>query len=412
MNPLKLVFTSQIIPSPVTCFALVGLGKIAVGCCNDTIYIINTSNGKISSLIFADSEVSIPVVKSVEPQVFITGNKGKVQLTGTALALLRGIHSPFPGLKVNLEPMDSKQTRLISYEAGPGLIPGPVEIELLTAYTDPLKIRFQITLSDPSNEEKGRKAGLKNMETIHGKLDNAGETDRFPISIGLGLSMGLIAYSGSTNRWIPEIELVDNSGNTIRRGKNQLAIPANIFPFKGWVQIRDSEFIGGFDRTYFLSLGPIPLVENCTPLMAAPGTKAIIRLNGLNLPISEAVLQIPPDAVVGSVIPLPPQVATLPGAPAGILVSKTQVTQPNHPILSFPCLLQSKLTKTVKEESWTFVGKKGTPLWIETFGQRIGSSIDTVLRIKNSHGGNLNRVRLIPSSQSVVAFRDHDAGTT
>lgn len=409
-SPLALVHASEPLPGPVTCLALLGKDEAAVGGREGTIHVVQLASGKILRALAANAQPAQTEIGKVDPTHVLPGQTATLRLTGQRLDGLQAGQTQPDGIKIALAAPSGTESREIRIEVPPLAIPGRREIRLSGGEGKPLTIPVEVTLSSPLDEAVAKQAPLEKAATISGDLGRAGEVDRFQVRIPAGEQWGVLVRPTPPTNWQAHLEVLNDRGDLILAGADQLILPYSPQGFRGTVLIRDREFSGGKDRSYRLHLGAFPVLADLVPRVVSPEKPARITPVGIHLPGNQIDIPAPgPSLGEGAQVTLPAPWSMIPGAPK-LLVSKAELLVAPTLVRSFPALIQSNLgAKATGEDVWEFEGRKGHKVWIETLGQRIGSPVDTNLRITNREGKDLARKRLAPSSQTVVVFRDHDS---
>lgn len=407
-SPLALVRVSEPLPGPVTCLALLGKDEAAVGNRDGTIHLVQLSSGKILRAMAADAQPAQTEIGKVIPGYVLPGQTTTLRLSGQGLDTLQPGPNQPDGIQISLAPPQGTETREIRVQTPPLAVPGSKEIRLNGGDGKSLVVPVEVTLSAPMEEAKAKQSALVSSTTVTGELGRAGEVDRFPIRIPGGEQWGVLVRPIPPAKWQTYLEVLNDRGDLVLAGADQLILPSSPHGFQGTVLIRDREFSGGKDRAYKVHLGVFPVLADLIPRAVPPSRSVKITPVGIHLPGKQ--IEFPAtNAPSGTQVPLPLPWSMIPGAPK-VLVSHADFVLAPAVVRSLPALIQSDLgSKTTGEDVWEFEARKGQKIWIETLGQRIGSPVDTALRVTDREGKDLPRKRLAPSSQTVVVFRDHDS---
>ena len=406
-SPLQLINTSQSVPAPVTSVHLVGTDKAAITARDGNIYLVQLDTGKILQSIAADKPVIKTVVNAITPAHVVRGSSTLLKLKGTGLASLTLNSNQPAGLSLKLAPYSGGDTRDLICQSDATMVPGRFNISFSSANSSSIIQGIEVMLSDPVEEAKANSKEITKPVTVLGDLSRAGEVDSFLLTIPAGESWGLMVLPAPPAKWSAELDLVEKNGTVIKTATNLMILPVSSKPFRCRLLLHDNEFSGGTEKKYSLHIGPIPMIENLVPRALVTGKETLVVPKGIHLPAGPIKIT-PLPSPTGTLVDLPRPWSAIPGAPK-LIVSNVPVSTKKEPILSYPALVQSDLAEKTDEDIWEFSAKKGEPLWIETLGQRIGSTVDTTLRITSRNGADLVRRRLAPSSQTVVVLRDHDS---
>ncbi len=172
------------------------------------------------------------------------------------------------------------------------------------------------------------------------------------------------------------------------------------------VSVRDREFRGGADFKYRLQLGEVKVVNELFPLGAQRGTRAAIQINGVFLPSPAHEIDVPKDAKVGEMIPVPTGNGVL--GKAQIVVGEfPEVTKVGN--MPVPSTANGRIQKDNQNDLWTFSAKKGQRLVIEVNARRLGSRLDSMIEILDKNDQPVPRAVLRSQAKTHVTFRDHDS---
>jgi hypothetical protein len=393
---------------PVTCLAVLGMDEAGVGTRDGTIHVVQLSSGKILRSVAADASPAQTEIGKVVPGHVLPGRTSTLRLTGQGLNTLQLAPNQPEGIRITLAPPAGTETRDIQIQVPPLAIPGSREIRFTGSGEKSLFVPVEVTLSAPVVEATAKQSFLERSTTITGDLERAGEVDRFSVRVPAGEQWGVQVRPTPPANWQSYLELLNDRGDLVMAGTDHLILPSSPKGFQGTLLIRDREFSGGKERAYRAHLGVFPVMVDMVPRAVPPSRSVKITPVGIHLPGNQ--IDFPAtQTTIGTQVPLPNPWSAIPGAPK-VLVSNAEVLSAPTLVRSLPALIQSDLgSKATGEDVWEFEGRKGQKIWIETLGQRIGSPVDTTLRITNREGQDLARKRLAPSSQTVVVFRDHDS---
>ncbi len=167
------------------------------------------------------------------------------------------------------------------------------------------------------------------------------------------------------------------------------------------LQVRDTRYKGSAAWAYRLSMSSAPYLTAVFPSVVRPGETAELRLLGFNLSAESARLQVPADVQAGEWITRIPLGAGL-SNPVRLLVSdlpeslnpppmtgegKPAGTTPTN--LPLPGGVSSWLPDSRDVHVYKLKAKKGESWGFEIAARRLGSEIDSEIRLKHPNGGVL-----------------------
>jgi hypothetical protein len=248
-----------------------------------------------------------------------------------------------------------------------------------------------------------------------GKIGQAGATETFRFDASSGQEVGVQALSGLPGSKLqPILKVHDNHGQLLAESSTGLL--GFISPRAGTyaLSIRDQEYNGDPSFSYRIQIGPIPVVLAVFPLGMQRGSGAEVQLEGVNLGAARRVrVKVPPDAAVGSRLPVPVDV---PGGPVlgkpTVVVGDLPETETSEKPLAIPGLANGRLKTAGAEDTWRFPARKGEALLVEIAARRLGSPLDSVIEITDDQGRLVPRATLRCLAKTYTTFRDHDSSSS
>jgi len=158
------------------------------------------------------------------------------------------------------------------------------------------------------------------------------------------------------------------------------------------LEIRDAIYRGREDFVYRVTIGEIPFITSIHPLGAPAGSRTDVEVRGWNLGKDK----IPLDA--GSLKPGRVMLSVKKGELNSNQVSfelgelpELQESEPNDEpgsaqILSLPCVVNGRIEKPDEVDRFRFDAKAGDRLVAEIVARRLGSPLDSQLRLVDSQG--------------------------
>ena len=251
--------------------------------------------------------------------------------------------------------------------------------------------------------------------TVHGLLDKAGQVRviMLPLKMGTPLGAEVLGTAGKPPKeagWEPELELRRPDGSLLERGFGKIGTIADTEGLHT-LSLRDHQWRGSAGFSYRMDIGPVPVVLGVFPRVVGQSKDPIsVGLIGIHLPKVPVVLS--PPLTLSQTKPI--DLSALPIRAAGkteVLVSAGGETTDPSKILEPGMAGQSILSGPSKEVRWSFIAKKGQPLFLEAQATRFGSALDPTLSILDPMGRPLIRARLQSVAKTHVTFRDHNSST-
>ncbi len=158
------------------------------------------------------------------------------------------------------------------------------------------------------------------------------------------------------------------------------------------LQLCDAIHRGRDDFVYRLTLGSLPLVTGFSPMGGRKGDSLNITLEGVNLPsqkvrifsggkTSESCLQ----ALVDNTLFFPALRFDLDSLPE-LTVTEPSGAGPPVQNVSVPVIVNGTIDRPGRVNVFRFEGKAGQNIAIETRARQLGSPLDTVITLADSHG--------------------------
>jgi hypothetical protein len=157
------------------------------------------------------------------------------------------------------------------------------------------------------------------------------------------------------------------------------------------ITVHDTQFLGGPQYTYRLSVGKLPVLTDYQPRVGRPGETLLLSGNGVHLNESLRPVTLPADAAPGMtcwVAPPTPNGPTLP-IPLCVTGLPTAHVEAGGELPAPPVALDGLIQKPGDALTYRFVARSGQRLRFEVLAQRLGSVMDSNLRILDSGGKEL-----------------------
>ena len=161
------------------------------------------------------------------------------------------------------------------------------------------------------------------------------------------------------------------------------------------VAIRDAIYRGREDFVYRLSIGELPFVTSVFPLGAAAGQQATVELAGWNLPgkpvdfdarkLSVGPCQLTAGAKLRCINPVGFEISDLPE----VLEKGPNNDLANAQSLSLPVIVNGRIERAGQWDVFSFKAKAGQQIVAEITARRLGSPLDSAIKITDSSGKQL-----------------------
>jgi hypothetical protein len=161
------------------------------------------------------------------------------------------------------------------------------------------------------------------------------------------------------------------------------------------VEIRDSIYRGREDFVYRLTVGEIPYLTGIFPLGGQAGTRTAVELAGWNLPESRVMqdakeqesgvlpLRVRKETLSSNIVPF--AVDTLPE-----VLEKEPNNQPqNAQPIALPAIVNGRIDPPDEWDVFRLEGRKDAEIVAEVYARRLGSPLDSVLKLTDASGKQL-----------------------
>ncbi|MBI5387386.1 MAG: PPC domain-containing protein [Verrucomicrobia bacterium] len=161
------------------------------------------------------------------------------------------------------------------------------------------------------------------------------------------------------------------------------------------IEIKDSIYRGRQDFVYRVTVGELPFVTSIFPLGGKAGAETPVELKGWNLPVTTLtpeskttepglqLLSVRKDERVSNLVPF--AVDTLPEC----LEKEPNNAQGSAQKLSLPVLINGRIELSGDWDVFRFEGRAGDAIVAEVHARRLGSPLDSVLKLTDATGQQL-----------------------
>lgn len=160
------------------------------------------------------------------------------------------------------------------------------------------------------------------------------------------------------------------------------------------LEIRDALYRGRDDFVYRMAIGELPFLESLFPLGGETGKQIAVELRGWNLPVQTLSIDLKNyplgtsqvwTGANGMISAMPFAVDALP---------EINEKEPNHAIVEaqrvkLPVIINGRIDKPGKWDAFRFEGRAGDKIVAEVMARRLGSPLDSVLKLTGSTGKQL-----------------------
>jgi len=372
-----------------------------------------------------------PTVTSLFPAGGQVGTSVKAALTGANLADVQALVVSGSGVQLDRMPGGSATACPVKVTISPNAEPGVREVRLVTrngvSNSAHLDVgRYPSTQEREPNDRAAEAQPLSIFPiTVDGQVEKATDVDRYPLQAAAGETWVFSVNAAQHRSELdPYLTLFDSRGRSVSFAMDSFGRdPRLIHTFAKagsyTVEVRDSLFRGGAGYTYRLSIGKLPLVTRWSPLGGIPGQTVQLSLAGVNLgTMSQFPVTLPsdPGRTRFRVIPDTP---SGPANPIYLLLAdqpELEEQEPNNEPKSatrgavLPLRTSGRIGGRGDRDLIAFTAKEKQVLSLDLQARRIGSRLDSVLRILDTAGKELASNDDAVGRDSLLTFTAPAAG--
>ena len=269
--------------------------------------------------------------------------------------------------------------------------------------------------------------------TVRGDISSTGDVDHFRFRARQGQHLAFRVISAPLGSILnADLQLLEGSGKRVdgcvsRSGK--AAFLSCEIPERGiyMVRIADKNRVGAMSGyEYRLEAGEFPLLEGVFPLGVQAGRETRLKVWGANLGDAGTVAFTAPGEQAGRVVPL----AVLPasnriplavGAHSEALEREPNDSRETAQQVSWPVTLNGHVHSSAgdsgssgpDQDLFRFEARKGQVLVLEVEASRLGSSLDSLVEIRDAEGRPVRRaeVRCLAQTEVVLSNRGSIQGS-
>ncbi|MGV3723515.1 MAG: hypothetical protein ACO1SX_21680 [Actinomycetota bacterium] len=354
----------------------------------------------------APASAQVPNVGFVFPSGGQVGQKATVNISGANLQGATQVLLSGTGVQAQITKNTEAGALPVELTIAPDALPGMREVRVVTprgtsnagriwlaAYPDTNEVEPNSLLSQAQKLEKlpavinGQINGGEDVDCFTFRA-NAGETFVFDL-VANRMASGLDGYVG----------LFDSRGKIVQSALEGFdRDPRLIHTFKTagayTLQVRDSMYRGGGNFTYRLTMGKVPAVTGMYPMGGKRGQMVTVNLEGVNLGDMKSMpVQIPADGDEVTVpVSTPLGAATAPLSFTAGNLDEAVENEPNDApaqataVAALPVILNGRINKAGDIDLYRIKPAAAGNLSFEVNGRRIGSRIDSFLRVLDATG--------------------------
>lgn len=338
------------------------------------------------------------------------GTKATVTLNGGGLQGATGVLLTGEGVQAQLGATTNAAALPVDLTIAPDAKPGLREVRVITPRGTSNAGRVWIGGYPQANEVEPNNAltAAQKLEklpiTLSGQVNGAEDVDDFTFQAAAGdtFVFDLVAFQMASGL-DGYLALYDAKGKILQYAQEPFdRDPRLIHTFKTagtyTIQVRDSMFRGGANFFYQLTVGKLPVVTSYLPRGGKHGEMVNVQLEGVNLGgMTTMPVQIP---AAGQ-----DRVSVVPNTPAGLSMSTLSLeatdlsegveAEPNDTLAqattmaSVPGAVSGKIDKRGDIDLYRIKPAAAGTLEFEVFARRLGSRMDSVLRVLDATGKEL-----------------------
>ena len=287
---------------------------------------------------------------------------------------------------------------------------GERELRLRTGAGMTNPIRFEVgwvpeTL-EPDPRPKAQTPPVALPAVLNGQI-MPGEVDSFRLQARRGQKLVFTTQARSLTPYLadavpgwfqPTLTLLDAGGKEVAYDDDYRCDPDPVLffavPADGvyTLQVKDALYRGREDFVYRVTVGEQPFITSLFPLGGAVGTNTTAAVTGWNLPFKQVTLNTQPGG--GMIRPVTWQVSswqTNPVACAADTLPESLEVEPNETgkqsqLVTVPVTLNGRISRPGDVDVFHFNGRAGDMVVAEVYARRLGSPLDSLLRLIDSAG--------------------------
>lgn len=353
----------------------------------------------------APASAQVPSVGFVFPSGGQVGQKAAVNISGGNLQGATQVLLSGTGVQAQITKNTEAGTLPVELTIAPDALPGMREVRVVTPRGTSNAGRIWLAAYPDLNEVEpnsllGQAQKLDKLPAVvNGQINGGEDVDCFTFQAAAGetfvfdlvanrMASGLDGYVG----------LFDSRGKILQSALEGFERdPRLIHTFKTagsyTVQVRDSMYRGGGNFTYRLTMGKVPTVTGMYPMGGKRGQMVTVNLEGVNLGDMKSLpVQIPAE---GDEVTVPVNTPMGAATPLSFTAGNLDEAVENEPndapaqataVAALPVILNGRINKPGDVDLYRVKPAAAGNLSFEINGRRIGSRIDSFLRVLDAAG--------------------------
>jgi hypothetical protein len=160
------------------------------------------------------------------------------------------------------------------------------------------------------------------------------------------------------------------------------------------LEIKDAIYRGREDFVYRIAVGELAFITSIFPLGGKAGAKTAIALTGWNLPVNTLTIDVPNGLATVFPVSVPDRDRLSNPLPFAIDTLPETVEQPNNTMaaaqaVTLPVIINGRIGCSDEFDFYRFEGHAGQEVIAEVRARRLGSPLDSVLKLMDADGKQL-----------------------
>ncbi|MBI3463679.1 MAG: PPC domain-containing protein [Planctomycetes bacterium] len=369
-----------------------------------------------------------PVLHAIYPPGGKAGSTFEVHVAGSNLDVLTGLHCRHQGF--SFQHVEGARFRVTLAR---DVLPSVYDLEAVGRHGMSSPRAFVVGTGSEfgeagDNDELRSATAVALNASVNGRIERDGDQDHYRFAARRGQRVVMECWAERIDSPLRAVlEMYDALGKRLAVNRGYWGIDPLIdfrVPADGEYVVRvfDLTFSGGEGHVYRLDIDTQPRVAFTVPAVLQRGTTAKVAVYGWNLGSEEPAapeamglecreMEIAaPKALDGGINGLRLRSAQVtvdgfayhfPGASAPVMIGVTDVPVvadrgSNHSAgaaqtIEFPCEVSGQLSGPNEQDWFAITARRGEVLWLEVFGERIGSPVDLDLSVLDVAGRELSR---------------------
>ena len=358
----------------------------------------------------APAAAQAPNVTHVFPPGGQTGTKAAVTVAGGNLQGATALLVSGTGVKAQITKNTEGGALPVELEIAPDAVPGMREVRVVTPRGSSNAGRMwigaypELAEKEPNNALAAAQKLEKLPVALHGQASGGEDVDCYTFQAGAGdtFVFDLVA-ARMTSALDGYLTLFDARGKTLQAAVEGFdRDPRIIHTFKTAgtyaIQVRDTMFRGGAPYVYKLTLGKVPVVTGYLPIGGKRGYPVEVALEGVNLGDMKTMTVTMPAE--GNLLTVMPKTAAGPAVSPISLLPTDQMEdteyEPNDApeqamtLDLMPSLVSGRMDKPGDVDLYRLKAAAAGNLTFEIHARRLGSRLDSFMRILDAAGKELS----------------------